>query len=291
MDVIATPRITREIVHKYGLNIRKSLGQNFLIEPKFIQKIIDAAGLDQNKVVVEIGPGIGALTQALATHAGYVIAVEIDQGLTRVLKEIFAPVSNVTIVHGDAMKVNFDQLVAEVPHRQEPPFPYKIVANLPYYITTPMIMRLLEEGFQFSSLVLMVQREVAQRIMAHPATKDYGALSIGVQYHCSPSLVSLVPPTVFHPRPEVDSAIIKLEKREHPAVHVSDERLFFSLVKAAFNQRRKTLLNALSNSGLLLSKNSWQEVLIESGIDPQRRGETLNLEEFASLANLLGRKR
>jgi 16S rRNA (adenine1518-N6/adenine1519-N6)-dimethyltransferase len=285
MERIATPRVTREILNKYQIRIHKSLGQNFLIEPKFIEKIADAAKIHKDHTVVEIGPGIGALTQVLAERARQVIAVEIDRDLINVIKEVFAQVSNVCIVYGDALKIDFDQLVRE--KAGDLAFPYQIVANLPYYITTPIIMRLLEEGYHFSSLVLMVQKEVAQRMQAAQGTKDYGALSIGVQYYCRPTMVGIVPPTVFYPRPEVASAIIKLEKRERPAVDVSDEKLFFSLVKAAFGQRRKTLLNALSNSGFPLTKETWQKVLTDCRIAPERRGETLSLEEFAAVANYL----
>lgn len=285
MEQIATPSMTRNIINQYELRVHKSLGQNFLIEPKFIQKIVDAAEVDQNQTVLEIGPGIGGLTQMLAEKAGQVIAVEIDRHLIRVLESIFALQENVHVVYGDAVKVDFDQLVREKAGEQA--LPYKVVANLPYYITTPIIMRLLEEGFHFSSLVLMVQKEVALRMLAAPGTKDYGALSIGVQYHCQPGMVTVVPPTVFYPRPEVESAIIRLKKRDRPAVKVANEKMYFSLVKAAFGQRRKTLLNALANAGFPLKKEQWHQVLTDSHIEPQRRGETLSLEEFALLANNL----
>lgn len=286
MDQIATPSSTKEIINKYGLRMHKSLGQNFLIEPKFIQKIVSAADVNEKQVVVEIGPGIGALTQALAEKAGLVIAVEIDRELIKVLKDMFAHKANVHIVYGDAVKADFDRIVCDKLNVSNSP-PYKVVANLPYYITTPIIMRLLEEGFNFSSLVLMVQKEVAMRMQAKPGTKDYGALSIGVQYYCRPSLVSTVPPTVFYPRPEVESAVIRLDKRDEPAVKVTSEKVFFSLVKGAFGQRRKTLLNSLSNSGFPLDKEEWRKILQDTDIEPQRRGETLSLEEFARLANNL----
>lgn len=286
MERIATPSMTKKIISKYNIRMHKSLGQNFLIEPKFIDKIVDASDIRENQVVVEIGPGIGALTQALADKAGLVIAIEIDRNLVNVLNETLGEYRNIQVVYGDAMKVDFDQLVQEASGK-DLRLPYRVVANLPYYITTPIIMRLLEEKFHFSSLVLMVQKEVALRMQALPGTKDYGALSIGVQYYCCPTLVKIVPPTVFYPRPEVESAIIKLDKREQPAVQVDDEKVFFSLVKAAFNQRRKTLLNALTNSGFSLNKEEWLKVLMESQIEPNRRGETLSLQEFALLANNL----
>lgn len=286
MEQIATPSVTREIIKKYGIRLHKSLGQNFLIEPKFIEKIVDAADVHHNQVVVEIGPGIGGLTQALAEKAGLVIAVEIDRNLISVLKVMFSLKENVRVLYGDAVKVDFDQIVKDQVD-EKLLLPYKVIANLPYYITTPIIMRLLEEGFKFSSLVLMVQKEVAQRMLAVPGTKDYGALSIGVQYYCQPSMITVVPPTVFYPQPEVESAIIKLERRDQPAVKVTDQKVFFSLVKAAFGQRRKTLLNALANSGFPLNKEQWLKLLKATPIEPQRRGETLSLEEFALLANNL----
>ncbi|MCR6545227.1 16S rRNA (adenine(1518)-N(6)/adenine(1519)-N(6))-dimethyltransferase RsmA [Dehalobacterium formicoaceticum] len=288
MDRIATPSMTREIINKYGLRMHKTLGQNFLIEPKFIEKIMEAAEIKDNQVVVEIGPGIGALTQGLAEKAAGVIALEIDRGLIDVLQDIFREKTNVHVVHGDALKVDFDLLVQEQMGKRA--IPYKVVANLPYYITTPIIMRLLEGGFHFSSLVLMVQKEVARRMAALPGTKDYGALSIGVQYFCKPQLITTVPPTVFYPKPEVESTVIRLDKRERPAVVVTNEKIFFALVKAAFGQRRKTLLNALSNSGYPLNKEEWQHLLEMSRLDPKRRGETLSLEEFAVLANHLSDK-
>lgn len=287
MERIATPSKTKEIVNKYGFRFRKSLGQNFLVEPKFIDKIVDAAGLNEDEIVVEIGPGIGALTQSMAGQAGQVVAVEIDQKLIPILQEILAPYQNIKVVNHDALKVDFNAITNDLPDRGKFKPEYKIVANLPYYITTPVIMRVLEGDFNFSSMVLMVQKEVAERMMASPGTKDYGALSIGVQYHCEPQIVTIVPKTVFMPRPEVESAVIKLVKRTEPIVNLIDERLFFTLVKSAFGQRRKTLLNSLNNSGIARSKEEWQEALNACDIDPQRRGETLSIQEFAKLSNYL----
>ncbi len=283
MNLIATPSKTRAIINKYGLRMHKALGQNFLIEPKFIKKIVEAAEIEEHQAVIEIGPGIGALTESLAEKAAEVIALELDRSLIDVLNDIFRDKTNVHVVYGDALKVDFDQLVEEKLGKEA--MPYKVVANLPYYITTPIIMRLLEGGFHFSSLVLMVQKEVARRMSALPGTKEYGALSIGVQYYCKPQFITTVPPTVFYPQPEVDSAVIRLDKREHPAVDVIDEKVFFNLVKASFGQRRKTLLNALSSSAYRLKKEEWQQLLEGSRLDPKRRGETLSLEEFAALAN------
>jgi len=291
MNRIATPAKTREILTKYGFALKRSLGQNFLIEPKFIDKIARVAALNNHEIVVEIGPGIGALTQALAAAAGHVVAIEVDGALIPVLEDIFAEYSNVTVIHDNALKVDFNGLIKNIREQGNFKPGCKVVANLPYYITTPVIMRLLEEKFDFSSMVLMVQKEVAQRISAKPGTKDYGALSLGVQYYCIPTLVTIVPKTVFLPRPKVESAVIKLEKRERPPVDVNDETLFFQLIKAAFGQRRKTLLNAFNNSGILKTKEQWHYILMESGIVPQRRGETLTLQEFARLANHLAAKR
>ncbi|MGI6711309.1 MAG: 16S rRNA (adenine(1518)-N(6)/adenine(1519)-N(6))-dimethyltransferase RsmA [Bacillota bacterium] len=291
MDKISTPVKTRQLLDKYGCVLRKSLGQNFLIEPKFVDKIVAAAELEKDEIVVEIGPGIGALTQALATFAGHVAAVEIDHSLAAALREIFFYYPNITIFCDNALTVDFDEIARSVRGDNITNNSYKVVANLPYYITTPVIMRLLEGGYHYSSMVLMVQREVAQRMVAVPGTKDYGALSLGVQYYCIPSLITVVPRTVFLPRPKVESMVIKLEKRIQPPVELSDEKLFFLLIKAAFSQRRKTILNALNNSALLETKEQWERILEQGFIDAKRRGETLTIKEFAVLANLLAAKR
>lgn len=285
MERIATPGATRTLIKKHRFHIRKSLGQNFLVEPKFIEKIVSAAQLDRESIVIEIGPGMGGLTQALAGEAGFVVAVEIDQALVSILKESLATLSNVSVIHGDAMKTDFNLLAGQVQEREKYHPEYKIVANLPYYITTPVIMRILEGDYDYSAMVLMVQKEVALRMMAKPGTKDYGALSVGVQFRCLPSLVTKVPNTVFYPQPEVESAVIRLEKRMEPPVEVTDQRLMFDLVRAAFGQRRKTFLNALRGSGMDKTKEEWEEILGDCDIDPVRRGETLSIEEFARLAN------
>lgn len=289
MERIATPGATRRLIRKHGFHIRKSLGQNFLVEPKFIDKIVSAAQLDRESIVIEIGPGMGGLTQALAGAAGFVVAVEIDQALVRILKESLAALSNVSVIHGDAMKTDFNLLAGQLQEREKYLPEYKIVANLPYYITTPVIMRILEGDYRYSALVLMVQKEVALRMMAKPGTKDYGALSIGVQFRCLPTLVAQVPKTVFYPQPEVESAVIRLEKRAVPPVKVADQGLMFELVRAAFGQRRKTFLNALRGSGMDKTKEEWEEFLRDCDIDPVRRGETLSIEEFARLANRISR--
>ena len=290
MDRIATPGATRGIIKKYDIKVRKTLGQNFLIEKKFIDKIIAAAELDKEQVVVEIGPGVGGLTQALVEAAGHVIALEIDQALVKTLQDNFNQVNNLTVIHGDALKVDFEYLTKEIPAREQFAPGYKIVANLPYYISTPLVMRVLKEHFKFLSMVLMVQKEVARRMQALPGTKDYGSLSIGIQYYCRAKIITQVPNTVFFPRPEVESAVIKLEKRDQPAVNVQDEKMFFALVRAAFSQRRKTMVNALSNAGLG-PKDKWERILEECEIDPKRRGETLSIEEFARVSNLSSLKR
>jgi len=288
MQRIATPATTRGLLKKHDLKAKKSLGQNFLVDRQIIDRIIATAQLDKTSAVVEIGPGMGALTQALAQEAGLVLAVELDQSLVKVLKKNFANLANLTVVHGDALKADFDQLLRQLPGREKCQPGYKIVANIPYYITTPLIMRILEGNFDYTAMVLMVQKEVALRMLADPGSKDYGALSLGVQYRCRPSLVTLVPPTAFHPQPEVESAVIRLERNSVPPVAVDDEALMFRLIRAGFGQRRKTLLNALLASGLNLSRAEWESFLLGCGIDPMRRGETLSLGEYACLANRLG---
>ena len=290
MQRIATPETTRGMLKKYDFQIRKSLGQNFLVESNYIDQIIEAAQLAKDAVVVEIGPGMGALTQSLAKAAGLVAAVELDQSLVKILSKNFAAVSNLTVVHGDALKTDFNALVQELPEREKYRPAYQIIANLPYYITTPLIMRVLEGDYDYSAMILMVQKEVAYRMLANPGTKDYGALSIGVQYRCTPSLVTLVPNTAFYPRPEVESAVIRLEKRLAPPVQVDNEALMFSLVRAGFGQRRKTFLNALRGSGLNYTKEDWEVFLGDCAIDPVRRGETLSIAEFAALANRISRE-
>lgn len=277
---------TRQLVRKYGFRFKKSLGQNFLVDERILQAIVNAAQLSKEDVVVEIGPGLGTLTQRLAQQAGRVIAVEVDRNLEPVLKETLAGLDNVEIHWGDVLKTNLDELVGE---RTNQAFgkagkSYKVVANLPYYITTPIIMRLLEEGYNLQSLVVMVQQEVAARLVAAPGTKDCGAISVGVHYHTIPELITKVPRRAFVPAPEVESSVIRLTRRAAPPVLVGDEQLFFRLVKAAFAQRRKTLLNALSNSGFALEKSAWAELLESLNIDQKRRGETLTIEEFSGLS-------
>ncbi|MCI8335548.1 MAG: 16S rRNA (adenine(1518)-N(6)/adenine(1519)-N(6))-dimethyltransferase RsmA [Peptococcaceae bacterium] len=277
---------TKQLLTANDFRAKKKWGQNFLLEPKFVGRIIDAADLNKEQVVLEIGPGLGALTKQLAERAKQVVAVEIDGELVALLKDILAPYDNVQVCHGDAMKVDLEQLVQEAAGDEgASPVPFSVVANLPYYITTPIVMRLLEQNWHWQKMVLMVQKEVAERMVASPGGKDYGALSLGVQYRAEASIVTIVPPTVFYPRPQVDSAVVLLENRLEPPVDVLSEKVLFSVIKGAFAQRRKTLLNALSNSGVAKNKEQVLQVLAACGIAPERRGETLSLAEFAAIAN------
>lgn len=281
MDKIASPRRTKEIVAKHGFYFSKSLGQNFLIDYNMIEKIIQGAGITKEDAVIEVGPGIGSLTQGLAEGASRVVAVEIDKKLVPILEENLMEYDNVTVVNEDILKVDLHQLIKEY----FPDTRVKVIGNLPYYITTPIIMRFLEEKVAIDSITIMIQKEVAERMAAKPNTKNYGTLSIAVQYYCHTERVATVPPSVFIPQPNVDSSVIKLIPLGNPRVAVQDEKLYFALVKDAFGKRRKTLLNALSTGHLQLNKELVKEVLNECGIDSKRRGETLSLEEFAALSN------
>lgn len=283
--LIATPRRTQEIMKKFGLTTKKSLGQNFITDPNILEKIVGAAEIDQNTNVVEVGPGIGALTEVLAQHAKKVLAYEIDQRLLPVLKETLAPYENITILNQDVLKSDLESDFKENFHKG----PVKVVANLPYYITTPIMMHFLESEVELSQLVVMMQKEVAQRITATPNSKAYGSLSIAVQYYMTAKIAFTVPKTVFVPQPNVDSAILVLEKRPQPLVTVKNEKEFFKLVKGAFQLRRKTLWNNLL---ALYGKNeevkSWLEkALAVANIAPNRRGESLSIEDFANLSNAL----
>lgn len=281
MERIATPKKTKEIISRYQFHFSKSLGQNFLIDYNIIEKIVRGAGITQEDYVLEVGPGIGSLTQALAEHAKEVVAVEIDKKLLPILEENLAAYSNVKIINEDILKVDLHQLLKE----HFPQGRIRVVGNLPYYITTPIIMGFLEARVPIESITIMIQKEVALRMAAEPGTKDYGALSVAVQYYCVPQKVTTVPPDVFMPKPGVDSVVIHLELLKTPRVPVTDEALFFALVKDAFGKRRKTLLNALSTGGLQLDKALIRNVLAILNIDENRRGETLTIEEFAALAN------
>jgi len=266
---IASPRRTKEIINKYGFTLKKSLGQNFLIDQNILGKIVGAAQLDSTRGALEIGPGIGALTQQLAKEAGKVAAIEIDQRLIPILEDTLAPYANVKVVHGDVLAIS-------------------VVANLPYYVTTPIIMKLLEERLPLENIVVMIQKEVAERMAAKPGGKEYGSLSVAVQFYCEPELVCIVPQTVFVPQPNVDSAVIRLKVRSKPAVDVKDAKHFFDVVQASFAQRRKTLANnLLARFYTKETRGQMEAVLARCGIDPTRRGETLSLEEFARLSNAM----
>lgn len=282
---IATPKRTQEIVRRHGITMKKSLGQNFLIDRNVLAKIVGAAGLTAERGALEIGPGIGALTEQLARAARKVVAVEIDQRLLPVLGETLADCGNVKIVHGDVLKLPLRELMEkEFADCEE----VSVVANLPYYVTTPIIMKLLEEKLPLRHIVVMIQKEVAERMAAAPGSKDYGSLSVAVQYYCVPELVAVVPHTVFIPQPQVDSAVIRLALRAQPPVEVRDERFFFEVVHAAFAQRRKTLgNNLLARFFGKEGRDEMNRLLEELAIDPGRRGETLSLGEFAKLANAL----
>ncbi|REE66508.1 dimethyladenosine transferase [Paenibacillus taihuensis] len=281
---VGSPKRTKDIIAKYGFTFKKSLGQNFLIDQNILRKIVGAAELDKTKGALEIGPGIGALTQQLSQEAGRVTAIEIDNRLIPILQDVFADSPNVHVEHGDVLKLNLSELM-------EKQFAglsgVSVVANLPYYVTTPILMKLLEEKLPLENIVVMIQKEVAQRMAAKPGGKDYGSLSVAVQYYCVPELVCIVPHTVFIPQPNVDSAVIKLSVREKPAVDVEDEDHFFRTVQASFAQRRKTLANNLTAFVGKANREQLGPLLNSCGIDPIRRGETLSLEEFAALSKAL----
>ncbi|MDH4619130.1 16S rRNA (adenine(1518)-N(6)/adenine(1519)-N(6))-dimethyltransferase RsmA [Brevibacillus sp. AY1] len=280
---IATPTRTKEILEKYGFSFKKSLGQNFLIDTNILHNIIAAADLTKEKAAIEIGPGIGALTEQLGRAAGKVMAIEIDQRLLPILSDTLSPYDNVDVVHGDVLELNLQELIEDKLAGFEK---ISVVANLPYYVTTPILMKLLEERLPLENIVVMIQKEVAERIAAKPGTKEYGSLSVAAQFYADTQVAMIVPASVFVPRPNVDSAVIRLKVRDRPAVEVDDEDVFFRVVKSSFALRRKTLLNNLMN-GLFpkAQKDAVVQMLEEIGIDPTRRGETLNMEEFARLAN------
>ena len=281
---IATPSRTKEILAKHGFTFKKSLGQNFLTEPNILRKIVATAAIDDQTNVIEVGPGIGALTEQLAKHARQVLAFEIDDRLIPVLQDTLAPYSNIQVIHQDVLQADLSTMIREAFTDERP---IKVVANLPYYITTPIMMHFLESQAPIQEMVVMMQKEVADRISAVPGTKAYGSLSIAVQYYMEAELAFIVPKTVFVPQPNVDSAILKLTRRATPAVEVTDEKEFFKLTKAAFQLRRKTLWNNLQNSyGKDEKTKEWLKAsLAASEIDPTRRGETLSLAEFVRLSN------
>lgn len=278
------PSTIRDIKERYGFKLSKSLGQNFLTDKNIIDRIIEGAGIGPEDLVIEIGPGIGVITSEAAETAKKVIAVEIDKNLIPILKETLADRDNVEIVNQDILKTDVNRLIDDC-FRGEGDFSgVKIIGNLPYYITTPIIMKLLEDGVKADSITIMMQKEVADRIKAAPGTKAYGALSVAVQYYCTVEAVVNVPKDVFVPQPKVDSTVLKLKIREEKPVELKDREVFFSCVKAGFGQRRKTLLNSLMGVKNI-TKEAVRESLEAAGIDPSRRAETLDLEEFANLSN------
>lgn len=283
---LGNPQETIAVLQKYNFAFQKKFGQNFLIDPRVLEKIIKAAEITEDDCVLEIGPGIGTMTQHLACAAKKVIAVEIDRALIPILQDTLSGWDNVKIINEDVMKVDLAKLAEE----ENGGKPLKVVANLPYYITTPIIMGLFENHVPLKSITVMVQKEVADRMQVGPGTKDYGALSLAVQYYAKPYIVANVPPNCFMPRPKVGSAVIRLERYEEPPVKVKDEKLMFRIIRASFNQRRKTLANGLKNSAELdFTKEEIAAAIAGIGKDPGVRGETLTLEEFARLADELGR--
>jgi len=283
---IATPLRTQEIMAKHGLTVKKSLGQNFLIDPNILRKIVAQANLTKQSAAIEIGPGIGALTEHLAREAGKVLAFEIDQRLLPVLEDTLSPYDNIAIIHSDILKAD----VAAAIEKELAGFEdIMVVANLPYYVTTPIILKLLLEKLPIRGLVVMLQKEVAERITAKPGTKAYGSLSIAIQYYTEAEMAVTVPKSVFLPQPNVDSAVIRMIKRPQPLVEVINEDFFFTVTRSSFAQRRKTILNNLQ-VGMPQGKEKKElilKALAEAGIDPARRGETLSIEEFGVLANKL----
>lgn len=283
---IATPVRTKEILEKYGFSFKKSLGQNFLIDPNILRNIVSHANLTENSGAIEVGPGIGALTEHLAREAKKVVSFEIDQRLLPVLEDTLSPYNNVKIVHSDILKADVAQVIEEeMPGIED----IMVVANLPYYVTTPILMKLLNDRLPIRGFVVMMQKEVADRITAKPGTKAYGSLSIAIQYYVTAEIAMVVPKTVFMPQPNVDSAVIRLIKHENPPVKVIDEDFLFEVSRASFAQRRKTILNNLQN-GLVNGKQNKElilQALAKAGIEPSRRGETLSIQEFGKLADCL----
>ncbi|MDW5299320.1 MAG: 16S rRNA (adenine(1518)-N(6)/adenine(1519)-N(6))-dimethyltransferase RsmA [Sedimentibacter sp.] len=274
-----SPKVMKDILDKYGFKFSKNLGQNFLIDGNIINNIADTAELDENSGVIEIGPGFGTLTQVLCKKAKKVVAIEVDKSLENVHKETLN-YDNIKIIYEDFMKVDVDKLIEEEFQGMD----VKVVANIPYYITTPIIMKILEERYKISKIVVMVQKEVAQRLNSKPGSKEYGAITLAVQYRADTDIAMIVPNTVFMPRPKVDSAVIEFNILKKPRIEVIDEKMLFAVIKASFGQRRKTILNGLSNN-LKLSKDLVKEVLERAGINPGIRGETLSLQEFGIISD------
>lgn len=287
MAELGNPQNTIEVLQKYRFNFQKKFGQNFLIDTHVLDKIIDASGVTEDDFVLEIGPGIGTMTQYLCERAREVVAVEIDKNLIPILSDTLKNYSNVTVINEDILKLDICKL-AEEKNQGEP---IKVVANLPYYITTPIIMGLFESHVPIDSITIMVQKEVAERMQEKPGSKEYGALSLAVQYYAKPEIVANVPPNCFMPRPNVGSAVIRLTRHEKPPVKVEDEKLMFRIIRASFNQRRKTLANGLNNSPEIhLPKEVIQESIVSLGVPENIRGEALSLEQFAELSNEIGQR-
>ena len=285
MANLGNPKNTIEIIQKYEFMFQKKFGQNFLIDIHVLEKIISAAGITKNDCVLEIGPGIGTMTQYLAENAGHVVAVEIDRNLIPILKETLADYDNVTVINEDILRVDINALAEEYNGGK----PIKVVANLPYYITTPIIMGLFESGVPIDNITVMVQKEVADRMKEGPGSKDYGALSLAVQYYAEPEIVANVPPNCFIPRPNVGSAVIRLTRHKEMPVEVKDPALMFKIIRASFNQRRKTLQNGLGNAPELpYTKEQIAAAIAEMGLTPTIRGEALSLAQFAQLSDILG---
>ena len=288
MATLGNPKNTIEVLQKYNFNFQKKFGQNFLIDTRVLEEIIDAAEITKDDFVLEIGPGIGTMTQYLCEAAREVVAVEIDTNLIPILKDTLSAYDNVEVLNQDILKVDIASLAKERNNNR----PIKVVANLPYYITTPIIMGLFESHVPIDSITIMVQKEVADRMQEGPGSKEYGALSLAVQYYAKPEIVVNVPPSCFMPQPKVGSAVIRLTRHEQSPVEVEDEKLMFQVIRASFNQRRKTLANGLNNFGSFgLSKEEIQSCIEELGVPVNIRGEALSLEQFAELANIINRHR
>ncbi len=286
MATLGNPTNTIEVLKKYNFNFQKKFGQNFLIDSNILAHIVDAAEITREDCVLEIGPGIGTMTQYLCEQAREVVAVEIDKNLIPILSETLSAYNNVTVIHEDILKVDINRIVQEKNNGR----PIKVVANLPYYITTPIIMGLFESHVPLESITIMVQKEVADRMQVGPGTKDYGALSLAVQYYARPEIMLTVPAACFMPRPNVDSAVIRLSRYQEPPVCARNEKLMFDIIRASFNQRRKTLANGLSNaSGLKVTRDQVVAALEQMGLSATIRGEALTLEQFARLSDILGK--
>lgn len=288
MATLGNPKNTIEVLQKYNFNFQKKFGQNFLIDTRVLEEIIDAAEITKDDFVLEIGPGIGTMTQYLCEAAREVVAVEIDTNLIPILKDTLSAYDNVEVLNQDILKVDIASLAKERNNDK----PIKVVANLPYYITTPIIMGLFESHVPIDSITIMVQKEVADRMQEGPGSKEYGALSLAVQYYAKPEIVVNVPPSCFMPQPKVGSTVIRLTRHEQPPVQADNEKLMFQVIRASFNQRRKTLANGLNNFGSFgLSKEEIQSCIEELGVPVNIRGEALSLEQFAELANIINRHR